>query len=61
MKKLIIALVCTVVFSNVRLFAQNEENSELRTRPVQFTFVTPVGSNGIDAGKLASFNKQFTI
>jgi len=51
MKKLIIALVCTVVFSNVRLFAQNEENSELRTRPVQFTFVTPVGSNGIDAGK----------
>jgi len=52
MKKVVITLVCTILLSHVCLFAQNVENSELKNRPFQLTFVSPLGTNGLETAKI---------
>jgi len=34
------------------VFAQNSENDSIKTRPIQLTFISPLGTNGLEAGKV---------
>ncbi|MFC2136579.1 hypothetical protein ACFLTE_00240 [Bacteroidota bacterium] len=52
MKNKIKTIVVAVLISNNILFAQTVSNDNLITRPVQITFISPMGTNGIESGKV---------
>jgi hypothetical protein len=41
-----------ILFYQSGLLAQNTDSLELKTRPFQLTLITPLGTNGMEAGKI---------
>jgi hypothetical protein len=58
MKTVAIILFFNILFIQIRLSAQVAESNELISRPFQMTFLTPLGTNGLDAGK---FKNDFSL
>jgi hypothetical protein len=54
MKKAAIFLFYVLFLKQVSILAQNTEQDELINRPFQLTFVTPLGTNGLEAGKITN-------
>jgi hypothetical protein len=50
MKKSVLFLLVIVILSTSRVFAQeNEANNQTKINPFQFSFFTPIGTNGINS------------
>jgi len=54
MKSLGIALVLLMTTLGLNAQAQEEKSEEIKTRPFQMTFVTPLGTNGLDAWNITN-------
>ena len=47
-------LVCMVTMSGVKAQDESIEEEAIKTIPFQLTFITPLGTNGIQSGKVAN-------
>ncbi len=47
-----ITIIVLAVLLSGNLFAQRANNDSLKSRAVQFTFFSPLGTNGLEAGKI---------
>jgi len=59
-QKLLFALVCLILLNSPNAQSQNGESSQTSLRPVQLTFVYPLGTNGVESGKITN-NFSFNI
>jgi hypothetical protein len=58
MNRILVILSLAFLFSQISANAQVSETPTLKTRPFQFTFFSPVGTNGMET---ANYNNNFSI
>ena len=54
MKKFAIILICTYLMSQTQVFSQNPDSLTSQNRLFQATFISPMGTNGMESGKISN-------